>query len=185
MKKLMRNEKGFTLIELLAVIVILGILMIVAIPMVTRYIEQARRDTFVDTAKAYINAARYAYLNDDYSMEKDANCSQSTDAQIPIDRIDVDNAGKSSFGGDLAGYVAIETCSTSDSTKGTIYKYKYRIYLVDVDKGWGINGEYESDLSRNKVTKENFSAAKSAIDAIGTTTIKCPTINRTCEAKTK
>lgn len=35
-----KNNKGFTLIELLAVIVILGLLMAIAIPSVTRYITQ-------------------------------------------------------------------------------------------------------------------------------------------------
>ena len=153
MRKLLKNEKGFTLIELLAVIVILGILMIVAIPMVTRYIEQARRDTFVDTAKAYINAARYAYLNDDYSMIKGSGCSQSTNAKIPIGKIDVDNAGKSSFGGTLKGYVQI-TAKPEESIGGTIYKYEYKIYLKDSEKGWGIDGVLESELSRNNVTRK-------------------------------
>ena len=52
MKKL--NSKGFTLIELLAVITIMGILMMVAIPSVSRTIENSRRDTFADNALTYI-----------------------------------------------------------------------------------------------------------------------------------
>ena len=54
----MKNNKGFTLVELLAVIVIMGILMIVAIPAVTRTIENSRKDSFVDIAKSYTNAVR-------------------------------------------------------------------------------------------------------------------------------
>ena len=41
------NKKGFTLIELLAVIVILGVLMTIAIPAVSRYIEDAKKQAFV------------------------------------------------------------------------------------------------------------------------------------------
>ena len=50
------NKKGFTLIELLAVIIILAILIAVAVPAVTRYLDGARKDTFVTNAKAAIQA---------------------------------------------------------------------------------------------------------------------------------
>lgn len=58
MKKVLKNRKGFTLIELLAVIVILAILVMVAIPAVTKYLNQARQGTFVDNAKSAISAVR-------------------------------------------------------------------------------------------------------------------------------
>ncbi|MDD6878923.1 MAG: type II secretion system protein [bacterium] len=38
----MKNKKGFTLVELLAVIVILGVLLLVAVPSVTRVISNSR-----------------------------------------------------------------------------------------------------------------------------------------------
>ena len=65
MKKI--GNKGFTLVELLAVITIMGILMLVAIPAVSRTIENSRRDTFMDTAKAYINAIKNAVAADELS----------------------------------------------------------------------------------------------------------------------
>ena len=54
----MKNKKGFTLIELLAVIIILGVLMIIAIPSVTTYIQNSRKSAYVDTAVAYVDAVR-------------------------------------------------------------------------------------------------------------------------------
>ena len=45
------KKNGFTLIELLAIIIILGVLMIIAVPAVTKYINDSRKSTYVNTAK--------------------------------------------------------------------------------------------------------------------------------------
>ena len=54
----MKKKNGFTLIELLAVIIILGILMIIAIPSVTTYIQNSRKSAYIDTAKEIIAGTR-------------------------------------------------------------------------------------------------------------------------------
>lgn len=68
---MIKNRKGFTLVELLAVITILGILMIVAIPAVSRTIENSRRNTFLSTAKTYTNAGKEAYAADNVKLNSD------------------------------------------------------------------------------------------------------------------
>ena len=67
MKKL--NVKGFTLIELLAVITIMGILMLVAIPTVSRTIENSRKDTFLDTVKQYTNSVKIMWAADNLTCK--------------------------------------------------------------------------------------------------------------------
>ncbi|WP_054942234.1 type II secretion system protein [Paenibacillus ihuae] len=52
------NQKGFTLIELLAVIVILGIIAVIAIPMIGGIINNTKEDADVATARQVYDAAR-------------------------------------------------------------------------------------------------------------------------------
>lgn len=139
------NSKGFTLIELLAVITIMGILMLVAIPAVSRTIENSRRDTFMDTAKAYVNAVKNAVAADELK------CGTGSDAKIisaegtgfyqllftSADNTGKDlmeQGGKSSWGNaEVKGVVVIE--KTVQDNRNS---YKYYVMMVDsVGRGIG------------------------------------------------
>ena len=45
----MKNEKGFTLVELLAVIVILGVILVIAVPQVMNVIKNSKDDAWDDS----------------------------------------------------------------------------------------------------------------------------------------
>ena len=55
----MKNKTGFTLVELLAVIVILGVLLLIAVPAVTNIIDNTKKKAFITDCKAYLQAAKY------------------------------------------------------------------------------------------------------------------------------
>ena len=70
-----KNNKGFTLIELLAVIVILGILMMTAIPAVTKAIAKSRKNTYWQNMKSYAKSAANPFLDGEYTVKGDASSS--------------------------------------------------------------------------------------------------------------
>jgi prepilin-type N-terminal cleavage/methylation domain-containing protein len=98
------NKKGFTLIELLAVIIILGVLMLVAIPSVTSYINNSRKEAYIDTAR---NIAKGA-INEVNSAELDMFDTGVT-YYIPSSCIDLETGGDSPYGGKFAPAYIIVT----------------------------------------------------------------------------
>lgn len=116
----MKNNEGFTLIELLAVITIMGILMMVAIPTVSRTIENSRKDTFVDTAKKYSDSVSAMWSGDGLSCTTVEGVSYNSSAAptgtyyVMIDTTSssvpvlLEQGGKSSWGSrQVKGYVKV------------------------------------------------------------------------------
>ncbi len=112
------NKKGFTLIELLAVIIILGILMIIAIPSVTKYISDSRKSAYIDTAKEIISGARNMVNDGKLEMY-----NSNTTYYIPSSCIKTENGiAKSPYGEFTKAYV------------GVIYDGKgYKYYWISTD----------------------------------------------------
>ena len=62
----MKNEKGLTLIETLAVIIILGIVMIIAVPSVTKYIVRSDNAVYASNISAYLETIKGKYEMKEY-----------------------------------------------------------------------------------------------------------------------
>ena len=112
------KEKAFTLIELLAVIIILAVLMLIAIPAVSNYINESRKKTYVDTAKALIKGATNLVNSGDLDMT-DTN----TTYYIPYTCVNTETKSKSPYGDFEEAYVVV-TYNKNDS-------YDYYFYSKD------------------------------------------------------
>ena len=168
MKKFNINSKGFTLIELLAVITILGILMLVAIPNVTRTIENSRRDTFADLAKQYINTVRNAVLADELKCGTNATSVGATGDGTYYFQIDsagqvgtsndlMENSSKSPWSSsDVVGFVSWtkETKTTSNPPKTTT---TYSILLVDNGKHGIMDKDSKKSVAERSVAESSIS----------------------------
>jgi len=159
-KKNRKNQnRGFTLIELLAVIIILGILMATAIPSMTKYIENSKKDAFWQTAKTYVNAARYGLLNDEFGNTAGSICSLPPTGQatvVPTSIITLEKGSKkSAWNKDLAvSYVVCVDEGTADKPK-----YVYYYSGKDTDNNGIPTATKEDALSRGVVKRGGASAA--------------------------
>lgn len=167
MKKILKmknNSKGFTLIELLAVIVILGILMIVAIPQVTKYIENSKKSTYADTAKSYIDSARYMLLNDDFTTANDnSTCTlpeKGGTIYIKLADIKLEKGGtNSSYGKNF----------DKDKSFVKVYndggKFEYSIFIRDSGNNGTADITAETDIDHTIIKKGGAPETKLPSDA--------------------
>lgn len=129
-KNIQQTKNGFTLIELLAVIIILGILMIIAIPAVTKYIDESRKDSYITTAKTIIGGARNLVNSGELEFyDKDVTY------YIPSSCIKTENSSESPYGDFSPAYVAV-------TYNGNSYDY----YWISRDTS-GIGIKYLTPLS--------------------------------------
>ena len=142
MKKVLNNKKGFTLIELLAVIVILAILVMAAIPAVTRYLTDARKGTFADNARTAISAVR----NDVIMNGGQATVTYTLDGADSTKKINdllEKQLTTSPFGAAYSEGKIIATLGTDGG-------YTFQMCLYDA-KGNGFQLESEDDIKKENV----------------------------------
>ena len=169
------NKKGFTLIELLAVVIILGVVMMIAVPNVLSMLDRNKKTTFIEHAKTMITQAEYT-LRKDTSIEYPANHQDMVIITLEyLNTDDIKESPYNTFYSPSKSFVAIV-----NNTENDVTEYQYYVHLVSctdegctnqddnsVNKNRGINLVESSALdSGNK-----FELVKEGIDvdiALGT-----------------
>lgn len=105
----MKNNKGFTLIEILAVIIILGILLIIAVPAVSESIMDSRKSTFAESGIKYIDAAIDEINAFTYRIK-----DTETTYYIPTSCLNTDKNTETPFGTLEESYVVVSANNDED-----------------------------------------------------------------------
>ena len=150
-----KNIKGFTLIEILSVIIIMGILVLIALPAVSRYVEDSRFEAYADTVKRVIDGAITKINDGDIKMHE-----SSVTYYIPASCIQTENSLKSPFGEFTDAYVVV-------NYKGLKKGYDY--YWVSRDtKGVGFKDPTKlEDIKEENIDegiKKNSISTNIAVD---------------------
>ena len=137
-KRRSKNNKGFTLIELLAVIVIMGILMMAAMPLVLNQIQNSKVKSVVSSIDSYVKTimGEANYLTYDFTAE-------NTIFAIPIECIDLEQGGEMALGqwmqanNDYWAYVLVQYDKDAP-TYNYAFTFKdslgYSLYPTSIDK---------------------------------------------------
>lgn len=140
-----KNRNAFTLIELLAVLVILGVLLIIAVPKVSQYINNSKKDGFISEGEIFIDSVAHDATSEFYPFPIANN-------DVTIVNFDIANLdkskNKSAFGGNYIiskSYVAIVNVGT-----GTDPVYEYYLAFQD-SKNYALPLTKEKDVNVDKI----------------------------------
>ncbi|MDD3821849.1 MAG: pilus assembly FimT family protein [Bacilli bacterium] len=80
------QRKGFTLVELLAVIVVLGIILLIAVPNVLGIITNTKKDSYLSTGKMAISAAKLL-VGSDTTLQPATGCYKILFSNLPLENL--------------------------------------------------------------------------------------------------
>ena len=125
--KLLKNQKGMTLIELMAVVVIIGIIVAIAIPLVAGAVNKSRGGADSATDKAVFEATQ-RYIIDNESTYGTKTGDQTINVSVLVSAGYLDSAPKKQSG-DNAGKsyatVIVTRVAVGDSWKLTSTGFTY------------------------------------------------------------
>ena len=177
----MKSRKGFTLIKLLAVIIILGILMLIAIPSVTTYINNSRKETYVNTIQELIkgtvvkvNSGESDIFDTDttYYIPTSAIKLENGDAQSPYGELD-DAYVVVTYNGDDYDYYFVgkdeKNMGIEEITKGENITKDSIKEVGSVDKTVGIEGKSKIIVFDEDLKPGESKTALSSVSGVGST----------------
>lgn len=133
MKKI--NKKGFTLVELLAVIVILGILLLIAVPSVNNIIKNSRKKAFLSQVKLAVENVETTA-----SVEKDSITSA---CNIEITTIELE---RGSWDG-ITGGIQVKMSGN---------KVEVKPYISDTKNSFSVTGVTSIDTAYKLYNTSDF-----------------------------
>ena len=166
------NKKGFTLVELLAVITILAIILVIAVPKISSYIVNKKKNLFLTSAKNIVR--QLSYENIELETITDGKLSEAGLSGISLSDYDLDKSvvyvvdddvyinlkGKGQFEGMYLCKVGI---STEDTVSEVECDESYLTIKLTVDLDGGettqtFEEEYgkRSELTLDIPTKEGY-----------------------------
>ncbi|MBO5121316.1 MAG: leucine-rich repeat protein [Bacilli bacterium] len=152
----LKDNSGFTLIELLAVITIMGVLMMIAIPGINGIIQNVRKNVYVNDAKAFKSEVQKAVMEQTWSKLTDPD----TTYYIHINNVSDKKPSPSPWAEWKDAYVVV--------TIGEKGEFNFHWLSVD-DAGWKIDLKVADKLVKSDVYKSNVKRVNYR-EALGETT---------------
>ena len=158
------NKKGFTLVELLAVIIVLAILVLLAMPRVINMMEKARINSFVVEANEIQKVAQTAYNDGLVNAEAaEVTVCYTVDELIKKGYLDKDE-------GDIRGVVVLDTVSETHDIKIYSLLSKQGYYIRNLS---GTSKMSKDDVISNDGPLIYNDCTSSCTATAGGTSIKC------------
>ena len=148
------NKKGFTLVELLAVIVILAVLALVAMPNVTRLMNDSRKNAFITEVENFVTYAQTSYTN----SQINGTITNSADESL----ITGQTFNNASYDYYCVSYAKLVSGGFIQKSNGDNYKGIFEIYMpTDGTSSKTViymsNGSYQiNGLSINKLANKSY-----------------------------
>lgn len=148
------NRNGFTLVELLAVIVILAVLALVAMPNVTRLMNDSRKSAFITEVENFVTYAQTSYTN----SQINGTITNSADESL----ITGQTFNNASYDYYCVSYAKLVSGGFIQKSNGDNYKGIFEIYMpTDGTSSKTViymsNGSYQiNGLSINKLANKSY-----------------------------